>query len=152
MTLTRTTTATGPQQRVVWAIGAALGALLAYAGFVKLLAPGEFATEISNYRFLPELAPYLAALIPGVEVAIGVALIAAPVTWRRSAALAALPLLLAFSIAVGQALVRDINIACGCFAKDSSTISGLTLLRNLGLLAAAILVARGRFRAPVTRP
>lgn len=152
MTTTTPTTTSGPQQRVVWAIGAALGALLAYAGFVKLLAPSEFATEITNYRFLPELAPYLAAILPGVELTLGLALIAAPVTWRRSAALAALPLLLAFTVAVGQALFRNINIACGCFAKDSSTISSLTLLRNLGLLAAALLVARGRFRAPVTRP
>lgn len=125
---------------VVWAVAAALGALLLYAGAAKLFAMQAFAQEIANYRFLPGLAPYLAATLPGIELVIGAALILGTTPWRRAAALAALPVLLAFTVAVTQALLRGIDIACGCFGQGSASISGLTVARNLGLLAATVLV------------
>lgn len=124
----------------VWVVSAALGALLAYAGAAKLLAMQAFAQEIANYRFLPSLAPYLAATLPGIELIVGVALVLGTAPWRRAAALAALPVLVAFTIAVAQALFRGIDIACGCFGQGSASISVLTVVRNVGLLAAALLV------------
>lgn len=125
---------------LVRVVAALLGALLVYAGATKLFAMAEFAQEIANYRFLPSLAPYLAATLPGVEITVGLALVMAPTAWRRAAALASLPLLGAFTVAVTQALFRGIDIACGCFGQGSASISGLTVARNLGLLAAALVV------------
>lgn len=138
------------QSRVVWGVSAALGALLAYAGAAKLVAMQPFAQEIANYRFLPSLAPYLAATLPGIEISIGAALVAGTAAWRRAAALAALPVLAAFTIAVTQALFRGIDIACGCFGQGSASISAFTVLRNLGLLAAAVLVVVATRPEPAT--
>ena len=114
-----------------------LGGLLAVAGALKLRAPGAFATEIAKYQLLPALAPYVAAVLPVVELVIGGALVVAPRAWRRAAALCALALLATFTVAVGSAFFRRINIDCGCFGTGGGPITGLTLARNVVLMAAA---------------
>jgi hypothetical protein len=120
-----------------------LGALLLIAGALKLRDPSGFAVEISNYRLLPALASYLAALLPAIEVVLGVALLASPRRWRQGAALGTLGLFAAFTVAVGSAYFRAINISCGCFGSGGDPITGLTLARNLCLLAAAGLLLAG---------
>ncbi len=114
-----------------------LGGLLVVAGALKLRAPVAFATEIANYQLLPALAPYVAAVLPVVELVIGGALVVAPRAWRRAAALGALALLAAFTVAVGAAFFRRINIDCGCFGTGGGPITALTLARNVVLMAAA---------------
>lgn len=118
-------------------LGIAIGALLVYAGAQKISDPAGLAQEIGNYRFLPDLAPWLAAMLPSTEIVVGLALIVAPAGWRRAAGLGALCLLGAFTVAVSAALLRHINISCGCFGKGSSPITILTLVRNLALMAGA---------------
>jgi uncharacterized membrane protein YphA (DoxX/SURF4 family) len=120
-----------------------LGGLLAVAGALKLRAPVAFATEIANYQLLPAVAPYVAAILPLVELVIGIALVVAPRAWRRAAALGALALLAAFTVAVGSAFFRRINIDCGCFGTGGGPITALTLVRNAVLLAVAALLVRG---------
>jgi hypothetical protein len=115
-----------------------LGALLLVAGALKLKDPAGFATEIANYQLLPQLAPYVGAVLPAVEVVIGAGLLLLPLAWRRGAAAAALGLLVMFTVAVGSAYVRHINIACGCFGGGGDVISRLTLARNVALMAAAV--------------
>jgi uncharacterized membrane protein YphA (DoxX/SURF4 family) len=114
-----------------------LGGLLVVAGALKLRAPVAFATEIANYQLLPAVAPYVAAILPVLELVIGGALVVAPRAWRRAAALGALGLLAAFTVAVGSAYFRHINIDCGCFGTGGGPITALTLLRNVLLMAAA---------------
>ncbi|HVR00555.1 MAG TPA: MauE/DoxX family redox-associated membrane protein [Polyangia bacterium] len=114
-----------------------LGGLLVVAGALKLRAPVAFATEIANYQLLPALAPYVAAVLPVVELVIGGALVVAPRAWRRAAALGAFALLATFTVAVGSAFFRRINIDCGCFGTGGGPITGLTLARNVVLMAAA---------------
>lgn len=114
-----------------------LGGLLAVAGALKLRAPLAFATEIANYQLLPAVAPYVAAILPVVELVVGVALVVAPRAWRRAAALAALALLSAFTVAVASAYFRRINIDCGCFGTGGGPITALTLVRNALLLLVA---------------
>jgi uncharacterized membrane protein YphA (DoxX/SURF4 family) len=115
----------------------ALGGLLIVAGALKLRAPVAFATEIANYQLVPAVAPYVAAVLPVLELVVGGALVVGRRAWRRAAALAALGLLAAFTIAVGSAYFRHINIDCGCFGTGGGPITGLTLARNLVLMAAA---------------
>ncbi len=117
-----------------------LGGLFVVAGALKLGDPTTFATEIANYRLVPSLAPWLAVTLPAVELVVGAALIVAPAAWRRGAALAALGLLVMFTVAVGHALHAGINVDCGCFGSHSGSVDGWTLLRDLGLIAAAALV------------
>ena len=128
-----------------------LGAMLLVAGGLKLRDPTTFATEIANYQLWPALAPYLAASLPTAEVLVGVALLALPLSWRRPAALAALALFAMFLLAVGSAYFRGINIECGCFGTGGGPITALTLLRNLGLIAAAAAILFGE-PAPTGHP
>jgi uncharacterized membrane protein YphA (DoxX/SURF4 family) len=128
-----------------------LGALLLVAGLLKLRDPAGFATEVANYQLLPSLSAYVAATLPGIEVALAVGLTVLPPAWRRAAAAGALALLTAFAGAVGSAYFRHINIACGCFGGGGDTIGPLTLARNLALVAAAaalLRLDRGGDRAP----
>ena len=127
-----------------------LGGLFVLAGVLKLAQPTAFATEIVNYRFLPELAPYLAATLPAIEIALGVALVAAPVQWRRAAALAMAGMLAVFTVAVGQVVARGINIDCGCFGGGSGPVTAWTVFRDIALLGAA--VAAVTLSAPKPEP
>jgi uncharacterized membrane protein YphA (DoxX/SURF4 family) len=127
----------------------AVGGLLVVAGALKLRAPGAFATEIANYQLFPAVAPYLAVTLPVVELVLGGALLAAPRDWRRAGALGALALFAAFTVAVGSAYFRRINIDCGCFGTGGGPITALTLARNVALMGASVLVAR-LDRGPIT--
>jgi uncharacterized membrane protein YphA (DoxX/SURF4 family) len=122
-----------------------LGGLLIVAGAFKLRAPVAFATEIANYQLLPAVAPYVAAVLPVLELVVGGALVVAPRAWRRAAALAALGMLAAFTVAVASAYFRRINIDCGCFGTGGGPITSLTLVRNgVLMLAAGTIVAAER--------
>jgi uncharacterized membrane protein YphA (DoxX/SURF4 family) len=133
-----------PRDAVALALRLGLAALFLYAGAVKLADPAGFAVDIANYRVLPAwLVPPLAAMLPGVEIACGACLL-----WpraRRSAAWLTLALLGAFTLAVGQALARGINLECGCFGASRAPVTVATLGRDLALVAAAgLALALGR--------
>ncbi len=119
-----------------------VGGLLLVAGALKVRAPVAFATEIANYQLFPAVAPYLGAILPVVELTIGLALIVGPRTWRRGAALGALGLFATFTVAVASAYFRRINIDCGCYGTGGGPNTALPLARNVGLLTAAALALR----------
>jgi putative oxidoreductase len=120
----------------------ALAALFLYAGASKLADPTAFAVEIDHYQLMPWLAPYLAAGLPALEITLGVALVVLPAPWRRAAALGCLALMVAFTVAAAWALVRKLDIDCGCFGKGSGPITWLTMLRDAALIAACAVLVR----------
>jgi uncharacterized membrane protein YphA (DoxX/SURF4 family) len=119
-----------------------VGALFVVAGALKLGDPTAFATEIANYRFFSELAPYLAIALPPIEVVVGAALLVGPAPWRRAAALAAGGLLVMFTVAVVHVVQLGINVDCGCFGGNTGPVTAWTAVRDLALLALAALVFR----------
>lgn len=127
-----------------------LGGLFLVAGALKLGDPAAFAQEIANYQLWPGLAPLLAATLPAVEIVAALVLLAGPVAWRRAAALVLALLSAMFTIAVGTAAARGLDISCACFGQASGAVSWLTVLRNLALLAAAVLVLWLEGRAPAS--
>jgi uncharacterized membrane protein YphA (DoxX/SURF4 family) len=122
---------------LTWALRLGLGGLFIAAGVLKLRDPLGFATAIANYQLFPQLAGVLAATLPTTEVLVGAALVASPRPWRGAAALGVALMMLLFTVAATVALVRGIDISCGCFGSEGGRISGLTIARDLGLLAAA---------------
>jgi putative oxidoreductase len=114
-----------------------LGALFLLAGALKWRDPAGFAQEIANYHLFPGLAPYLAVVLPAVEITAGLALLAAPLSWRRAAAAALVLVTATFTVAVVSAVVRGLDISCGCFGAGSGRVTWLTVVRNLTLLGAA---------------
>ena len=119
-----------------------IGGVLVTAGILKLKAPAAFAVEIANYQLGAWLAPYLAAVLPAVEVVVGVGIVVGPRPWRRAAALAALVLFGMFEVAVSAAYLRGINIDCGCFGTGGGPITLVTVLRNALFMAAAAILLR----------
>ena len=136
-----------PADASPWARRARLAALLAvaaifvFAGATKLGDPARFAVEIGNYRLVPPLvAGLLAVYLPWLEIALGLGLCAP--RWRPAARLLAAGLLLAFCAALVAALVRGLDIRCGCFggADGGGMSAGWALARN-GVLIALLTMA-----------
>jgi len=119
---------------VLFILRIALGGLFVYAGAVKMGDPTQFAIEVGNYRLLEGLAPYLAVILPYIEIVLGVVLIAGPRPWRRASALALTGVLAVFTIAVAAVVVRGINVDCGCFGGQSGPVTWVTVIRDVTLL------------------
>jgi uncharacterized membrane protein YphA (DoxX/SURF4 family) len=112
-----------------------VGGVFLYASIDKLLHPAAFARAIHNYHLVPMalLHPW-AHYLPVLEVVIGLALVLG--VWRRGAALVAALLTVVFIAAIASALVRGLDINCGCFHAEGGHGVGLDLLvRDVGLLA-----------------
>jgi uncharacterized membrane protein YphA (DoxX/SURF4 family) len=119
-----------------------LATVFAVAATAKLADRRAFATAVAGYGLLPDRwAGPVARLLPPVELAAAVLLVAGVATGPVAGALAAL--LLAFVVAVAANLATGRRIDCGCFgATVERRLSWWTVARNLALVfAAAVVVA-----------
>lgn len=125
---------------VAWlAVGARclVGAVFVLAGFSKLLLPhAEVMALMQQYTVLPPaLIPWLATVLPWVEVGSGTAL---AIGWYTTPAACLVGLqLIAFSLLMVVVLAAGVPIAdCGCFGHlGLSETPFQVLLRDLFLLA-----------------
>ncbi|MDZ4695895.1 MAG: MauE/DoxX family redox-associated membrane protein, partial [Deltaproteobacteria bacterium] len=124
--------------RLVLRLG--LAGLFVVAGVLKLDDPSRFALEIANYQLFPVLAPFVAIGMPATEIVVGLGLVFLPKLWRQAAATLLAAMMAIFLFAVSSALVRNVNIDCGCFGGSESPIGPWTVVRNVVLLALALLV------------
>lgn len=97
-----------------------------YASFDKMAHPEAFADIIDNYHILPyQLVNGLAIFLPWLEFITGFLLIIGK--WVKGSLLIYSTLLVIFIIALLQALIRGLDISCGCFSVQSSTTSDIWL-------------------------
>ncbi|HPG38734.1 MAG TPA: MauE/DoxX family redox-associated membrane protein [bacterium] len=118
-----------------------LAAIFIYAAIGKIINPALFAREIDNYRLLPWLlVSLLAASLPWVELGCGLLLIAG--RWLRPAALILIALNVVFILAMASALLRGLNINCGCFSlgEKGSQVGLLRIVEDLVFLGMAVWV------------
>ncbi len=122
--------------QLIFRIG--LGILFIAASYYKIVSPGAFAHQIYNYKILPPwtINP-LAILLPWVQLLCGVALLTN--TFTKGASVLIVMMLAVFQIALASALLRGLNISCGCFKSGGSAATWWTFARDTGLLALAIL-------------
>lgn len=119
-----------------------LGAVFVYSAWDKVLHPERFAIAVRAYEILPQsltnvyaLALAWAELLTGLLLVLGL--------YTRKAAAAILMLLLVFIVAIATTVVRGMVIDCGCFSNEGGAKTGyLLILRNLFLIAAALMVMR----------
>ena len=123
---------------VVWLIlRVGLGALFIGASGYKIGSPGDFAHQINNYHLLPPWAVNPAAIvIPWLQLLCGVALITNRLS--RGASVLIVLMMAAFQAAVASALLRGLNISCGCFRAGGSSATWATFARDSLILIAAI--------------
>lgn len=116
----------------------ALGAIFLYAAATKVPDMAAFAKDVANYRLLPAaLVPFVAAVVVGIEIVVGLALVTG--LWARAAALVAAGMLMVFVAGLSQALLRGIDLRCGCFGGDDAA-DWWTVLRDLAMLVPALVV------------
>lgn len=117
----------------------AIGGMFIYASYYKIVSPGSFAHQIYNYKILPPWAINpLALTLPWLQLLCGVALIL-----HRGALAASMlvtGMLLVFQAAVFSALIRGLNISCGCFESGGSPATWLTFARDFLFVLAAVLL------------
>lgn len=110
-----------------------VGGVFIYASLDKLQHPGDFAQVIHNYRMVPYFfLNGLAYLLPVTEILVGVALVLGVL--RRGAALLSGLMLVIFMVGITTALIRGLDISCGCFNTDGGHGVGLSLLFRDALL------------------
>ena len=113
-----------------------LGAVFIYAGVQKIFVPAEFSQSIQNYMILPAALTNLVAIfLPWLEICCGILLLAG-IFIRASAILLTL-MNLVFVIAILSALIRGLDINCGCFGSDTP-LDWFKMIENLILLAMSL--------------
>jgi uncharacterized membrane protein YphA (DoxX/SURF4 family) len=126
-----------------------LAAVWLISGVLKAVDPDTTYVAVRAYDVLPRaVVGAVAAVLPWLEVTLGLLLLAGVAT--RAVAAASAALLLVFVAGVTQAWARGLSIDCGCFGgggavAPSETSYGWELLRDAGfLLMAGWLVTRPR--------
>lgn len=107
-----------------------VGVVFIYASIYKIAEPELFAKSISYYKAVPiELVNIMAIIMPWLELLTGVLLVLGVFSKSNSFLIAVM--LVIFIAATTQALVRGIDIACGCFRSEGGEKVGIgLLLRN----------------------
>ena len=126
-----------------------LAAVFLISGVLKAVDPDATYVAVRAYDVLPRAGVALVAgVLPWLEIALGLLLLAGVAT--RAAAAVGAGLMLVFIAGVTQAWARGLSIDCGCFGGGGAvapdqTAYGRELLRDAGfLLMGAWLVVRPR--------
>jgi hypothetical protein len=133
----------------VLAARTALSMVFGVAGIAKLREQPEFRIAVSGFGVPDRLAGLVTAILPPAELAIAILLLT---PLALPAAVAALALLAAFTIAIVTNLARGRAPECRCFGQvKSAPIGAAAVVRNVTLAGvAAALAAQGtQSAAPV---
>ena len=118
-----------------------LGGLFIIASLDKIADPAAFATSILNYKIVGQtLAMLIATILPSLELLCGISLILG--LYPRTSALLITIMLVGFTILVASALLRGLDISCGCFTQDpnASKIGYIKILENAGMIMLGVLL------------
>jgi uncharacterized membrane protein YphA (DoxX/SURF4 family) len=117
-----------------------LALVFVYAGAVKAQDVVAFAGHVAAYQILPYAMNYfVAATLPYVEFLAGVLLL---LNVRIRPALVVVgSLTLVFMVALSSALLRGLEIDCGCFdpGGGQDVTAGVALWRDVGLMVLVVL-------------
>lgn len=126
-----------------------LAAVFLISGVLKAVDPDATYVAVRAYDVLPRAGVALVAgVLPWLEIALGLLLLAGVAT--RAVAAVGAGLMLVFIAGVTQAWARGLSIDCGCFGGGGAVAPGETqyvaeLLRDAAFLALAVwLVVRPR--------
>ena len=126
--------------------------VLLIAGLQKVGAPADFARAVGGYQLLPLFGVAVVGLVlPWLEIVVAICLLVDLLP--ACAALLAVVLAVAFEIGIVSAILRGLDIRCGCF-HDESNVSWVHAGLDLVLLVAALalFVSAVRFAGPGAVP
>jgi putative oxidoreductase len=132
-------------QVVEWGLRTLLALALLVAGAAKAFQPENFAVEVDRFQLTPWLlSVVLGYFLPWLELVTAVGLLSTPL--YLGALLSVCALGMTFTVAVGSAWWRGLDISCGCFgAVMSGHISAWHIFAALLFFGAgsALLVYNG---------
>ena len=103
----------------------------------KIMDPNAFVIDISNYRLFPifilnSSAIFMIMLELTVSISLWVPL------YQKASALIISGLMAFFILIVGIAVLRGLDISCGCFGADSQKVGLTKIVENLFLLGISL--------------
>lgn len=131
----------GMKNKLVLVCRVFLGILFIYASLDKIIHLQDFAKQIGNYKVLPfGLENLLAIILPWTEFIVGFALLLGVMI--DGATVLSIIMMLVFILVVSQAMLRGIDITCGCFkvSADSEKLGLNTIIRDIVFLLMSYIV------------
>ncbi|MFQ6678018.1 MAG: MauE/DoxX family redox-associated membrane protein [Fidelibacterota bacterium] len=118
-----------------------LGVMFIYASLDKIAHPEEFAKQIGYYKALPfGLENTVAIILPWTELIIGLCFLIG--IFVDGATLLSIIMMIVFILMISQAMLRGIDISCGCFkvSADGENIGLNTIIRDIIFLVMSFVV------------
>jgi uncharacterized membrane protein YphA (DoxX/SURF4 family) len=112
-----------------------LGGLFVVSGLDKMTDTQAFANSILQYKIVgPTMAICTASILPSLELLSGLSLMIG--LYPRGSELLITIMLVGFTILIASALLRGLDISCGCFSQDPnvSKIGYKKIFENCGLI------------------
>ncbi len=127
-----------PKSPFSFALRVGLAILFIAASYYKIMSPGAFAHQIYNYKILPfAMINPLAIVLPWLQLFCGLALLSN--RGVKGASLLLVLMLFTFQIALASALLRGLNISCGCFKSGGNAATWWSFGRDFIFLILAVL-------------
>ena len=126
---------------LVFIVRIVLGLVFIVASIEKMANPAAFANSIGNYKLLaPSVALFVATFLPWVELLSGLALLFG--VFPRGSALLVFIMLVVFTGGVISAVLRGLDISCGCFTQDPSVgkVGWMKIGENLVMILGSVLL------------
>ena len=123
---------------VLLALQVVLSVVLLIAAAEKALRSEEFVTALRLSHVPDSLVPVVAITVPVVEVVLALALLLVADGALPVVLILTLILLTVFTAWMAWVRARRLRVHCGCFGTGSAEVGPRTIVRNLVLLAVAI--------------
>ncbi|MCZ7604386.1 MAG: MauE/DoxX family redox-associated membrane protein [Melioribacteraceae bacterium] len=125
---------------ILWTAKFFIGYIFILAGIEKIADPSGFSESIENYQLLPNIfINFFAIALPWIEVVCGILLIFNKHVKENSFIF--ISLMSAFTIMIFIAVLRGLDIDCGCFGTNNSQNVGIVkIIENLGLIILGLYV------------
>lgn len=125
---------------VLWITKVFIGLIFVLSGIEKIADPAGFSDAIANYKLIPNFViNFFAISIPWIELVSGILLIFNQ--YIKENAFIYISLMSIFTIMVLIAVLRGLDIDCGCFGTQNVQAVGITkIIENLALIILGVYV------------
>ena len=113
-----------------------IGLLFIFSSLDKIVDPSAFVRSVTEYGLLPSWMPaIIATILPWVELLCGFGVLFG--LFLRGTSLLLSAMLVVFTLAVMSALLRGLDISCGCFTQDPAAghVGWMKVVENTSLFA-----------------
>lgn len=110
-----------------------------FAGIEKIVNPELFADSIANYRLFPKFTiNFLAITVPWIEIVVGVLLLFGIAIKDNLKIINSMMIFFIFIILI--AVLRGLDIDCGCYGSNSQKVGMYKIFENVILLLLGVFI------------